>query len=278
MRAVATRSDPRPIGIMDSGAGGLTVVKEVRRVLPNESILYFADAGRLPYGPRPAEEVRTFVYQIVKFLVAKGAKAVVLGCNTATAHALDYVREKVDVPVIGVIDAGVRALASFPVRAAGLIATEGTVRSGAYQRIIKERLPGVEVVAEACPDFVPLVEGGLVDREGIERAVENHTRVFRKTKIDALILGCTHFPLLRPWLEAALPGVRMVDPARETAEELKRVLEDMDLANVPSGDAESSGAELEFYTTGSVGNLERQIEVFLGITGARVHHVDLSML
>lgn len=278
MQSKARRGDPRPVGIMDSGAGGLTVLKEVRRVLPDEGILYFADAGRLPYGPRPAGEVRTFVHQIVKFLEGKGAKAVVLGCNTATAHALEYVREKVEVPVIGVIGPGVRALASSPVRTAGLIATEGTVRSGAYQRAIKERLQGVEVVAEACPDFVPLVEAGLVDREGISRAVENHAQIFRKTNVDALIMGCTHFPLLRPWLEAALPGVRMVDPARETAEELKRVLEDMDLANTPRGDGESPAGELEFYTTGSVGDLERQIEVFLALTGVRVHHVDLSML
>ncbi|MBE3519880.1 MAG: glutamate racemase [Firmicutes bacterium] len=278
MQCQAKRGDPRPVGVMDSGAGGLTVVREVRRLLPCESILYFADAGRLPYGPRPPEEVRVFVYQIVKFLAGKGAKAVVLGCNTATAHALDYVREKVEVPVIGVIGPGVRALASSPVRTAGLIATEGTVRSGAYQRAIKERLPGVEVIAEPCPDFVPLVEAGLVDRQEIQRAVENHVQVFRKTKIDALILGCTHFPLLRPWLEAALPGVRMVDPAQETAEELKKVLEDTGLANSPNGCAEPSGPELEFYTTGSAGDLQRQIEVFLGLTGARVHHVDLSML
>ncbi|HHY35366.1 MAG TPA: glutamate racemase [Firmicutes bacterium] len=278
MQCQAQRGDPRPVGIMDSGAGGLTVVREVRKLLPHESILYFADAGRLPYGPRPAEEVRTFVYQIVKFLSGKGAKAVVLGCNTATAHALEYVREKVEVPVIGVIGPGVRALASSPVRTAGLIATEGTVRSGAYQMAIKERLPGVEVVAEACPDFVPLVEAGLVDREEIERAVENHVQIFRKRNVDALIMGCTHFPLLRPWLEAALPGVRMVDPARETAEELKRVLENAGLANAPRGDTESSGAELEFYTTGSVGDLNRQITVFLGLAGARVHHVDISML
>lgn len=265
----------RPVGIMDSGAGGLTVLGEVRRLLPGESIIYFADAGRLPYGPRPAEEVRNFVFQVVRFLEGKGSKAIVLACNTATAHALDHVRRSTDVPVLGVIEAGVRALTPAPVRKVGLVATEGTVRSGAYQRAIRDRLPGVEVVAEACPDFVTLVEAGLVDREAIARSVEYHTRIFRETGVDALILGCTHFPLLRPWLESALPGVRLVDPARKAAEDVRDVLKGMKLARRLD---ECAGGQLEFYTTGSPEKLKKQIEVFLSLTGVPVRHVDPSML
>jgi len=277
MQAKTREGDSRPVGIMDSGAGGLTVVKEVRRVLPSEDILYFADAGRLPYGSRPPEEIRLYAWQVARFLVGKGAKAVVLGCNTATAHALEYVRERIEVPVIGVIGPGVRALASSPVRKAGLIATEGTVQSGAYQRAIKELMPGVEVVARACPDFVPLVEAGLVDQEAISESVERHAATLRDAKVDALILGCTHFPLLKPWLEAALPGVRMVDPAGETAEELRQTLERMNLTATSDNTRPGTG-RLEFFTTGSPQDLQKQVQVFLGLYGITVIHVDLAVL
>ena len=213
--------DPRPIGVFDSGVGGLTVLAELRRRLPDESTLYLGDNARAPYGPRPPGEVRSFALESARWLAAQDVKLLVIACNTATAHALEEIRAAVDVPVIGVVRPGA-LMASAATRAGhvGVIATAGTVGSGAYERAILEANPAIEVTQQACPDLVPLVEAGLAGTPEANRAVEHYLgQLFAAdAAIDTLLLGCTHYPILRPAIEAfAGPRVSVVDSAFTTA-------------------------------------------------------------
>ncbi|MEO8509897.1 MAG: glutamate racemase [Chloroflexota bacterium] len=213
--------DPRPIGVFDSGVGGLTVLAELRRRLPAEPTLYLGDNARAPYGPRPPGEVRTFARESARWLAAQDVKLLVIACNTATAHALEGIRAAVDVPVIGVIRPGA-VMASAATRAGhvGVIATAGTVGSGAYERAILEANSAIEVSQQACPDLVPLVEGGHAGTPEAKQAVERYLgQLFEADPaIDTLLLGCTHYPILRPSIEAvAGPRVSVVDSAFTTA-------------------------------------------------------------
>ena len=213
--------DPRPIGVFDSGVGGLTVLAELRRRLPDESTLYLGDNARAPYGPRPPGEVRSFALESARWLAAQDVKLLVIACNTATAHALEEIRAAVDVPVIGVVRPGA-LMASAATRAGhvGVIATAGTVGSGAYERAILEANPAIEVTQQACPDLVPLVEAGLAGTPEANRAVVHYLgQLFAAdAAIDTLLLGCTHYPILRPAIEAfAGPRISVVDSAFTTA-------------------------------------------------------------
>ena len=213
--------DPRPIGVFDSGVGGLTVLAELRRRLPAEPTLYLGDNARAPYGPRPPGEVRSFALESARWLAGQEVKLLVIACNTATAHALEEIRAAVEVPVIGVIRPGA-VMASAATRAGqvGVIATAGTVGSGAYVRAILDANPAIEVTQQACPDLVPLVEAGEASTPEANRAVERYLgELFAAAPaIDTLLLGCTHYPILRPSIEAfAGPRVSVVDSAFTTA-------------------------------------------------------------
>ncbi len=215
------RSDPRPIGVFDSGVGGLTVLAELRRRLPAESTLYLGDNARAPYGPRSADEVRSFTLESVAWLLAQDVKLLVLACNTATAQALPMVREVAAVPVLGVVRPGaLSAAASTRVGRVGVIATAGTVASGAYPTAIGEADPALIVTQLACPQLVPMVEAGELDGPVAEVTVNGYlTELFAMDReIDTLLLGCTHYPLLRPLIERLTgPGVAVVDSAVTTA-------------------------------------------------------------
>jgi glutamate racemase len=218
---VPLTGDPRPIGVFDSGVGGLTVLAELRRRLPAEPTLYLGDNARAPYGPRPPGEVRTFALESARWLAAQDVKLLVIACNTATAHAFEEIRAAVDVPVIGVIRPGA-VMASAATRAGhvGVIATAGTVGSGAYERAILEANSAIEVSQQACPDLVPLVEGGHAGTPEANQAVKRYLgQLFEADPaIDTLLLGCTHYPILRPSIEAvAGPRVSVVDSAFTTA-------------------------------------------------------------
>ena len=213
--------DSRPIGVFDSGVGGLTVLAELRRRLPAESTIYLGDNARAPYGPRPADEVRAFTLESVAWLLGQDVKMLVLACNTATAHALPLVREVATVPVLGVVRPGaVAAAASSRAGHVGVIATAGTVASGAYAAAVGEADPGLTVSQLACPDLVPMVEAGELSGPVAETTVRGYLdELFgADPQIDTLLLGCTHYPLLRPVIEeVAGPGVAVVDSAFTTA-------------------------------------------------------------
>ncbi len=218
---MAERSDPRPIGVFDSGVGGLTVLAELHRRLPGEPTLYLGDNARTPYGPRPAAEVARFTLEAVDWLLGQDVKLLVLACNTATAQALPDVRRRSQVPVVGVVRPGaVAAAAATRSRQVGVIATAGTVASGAYHDAIVEADAAIEVAQLACPELVPMVEDGILDGRRAESVLRAYLEPLRAShrSMDTLLLGCTHYPLLRPSIERILgPDVAVVDSAFTTA-------------------------------------------------------------
>ena len=221
----------RPVGVFDSGIGGLTVANEIMRQLPGESIIYFGDTARVPYGPKSPDTVCRYSREIARFLRQQDVKAIVIACNTATAHALHALRDELPVPVVGVVDPGARAA----VRASdgghiGVIGTAGTIRSGAYERAIRALDPDARITARACPLFVPLVEEGWTDHPVTQAVAREYLRPLVDADIDTLVLGCTHYPLLKSLLCRELgAGVRLIDSAAETAAEIGRVLRERDM-------------------------------------------------
>lgn len=242
------RSLRRPIGIIDSGVGGLTVAKEVMRQLPNEKIVYLGDTARCPYGPRPSEEVQLFTWQMTHFLLRKNIKMLVIACNTATAVVLDQIRDKLSIPVIGVIYPGARAaLKNSRNYNIGVIGTEGTVKSGAYETALKSINRRVQVSSLACPKFVPLVESGEYDGPLAKKIVIETLQPLYKHKLDTLILGCTHYPLLEPLIKNVVgKEVKVISSGDETAREMSTILHHNGIlaSNVEE-------PKHEFYTTGS---------------------------
>ncbi|MCA1587587.1 MAG: glutamate racemase [Chloroflexi bacterium] len=218
---MAQRSDPRPIGVFDSGVGGLTVLSEIQRRLPAESTVYLGDNARTPYGPRPADEVRRFTLEAVEWLLAQDVKLLVLACNTATARALDPVRDRAPLPVVGVVRPGaVSAAAATRSGRVAVIATAGTVESGAYPAAIIEAEPSTHVAQLACPELVPMVEAGVLDGLRAESVLRAYLEPLLADNpgTDTLLLGCTHYPLLRPTIERVVgPDVAVVDSAFTTA-------------------------------------------------------------
>ncbi len=230
-RGPAVEARRRSIGVFDSGLGGLTVVKELVRRLPHESILYFGDTARVPYGTKSPDTIRRFSREAAHFLLSRDVKMIVVACNTATAHALAALAEETPVPVVGVIEAGARAAhhASESGRI-GVIGTPGTIGSGAYDRAVRALRPAVEVFAQACPMFVPLVEEGLADHEAARLLARDYLVPLQEMEIDTLVLGCTHYPALRTLIAEVMgPTVRLIDSGEETALDVARLLEEHDL-------------------------------------------------
>ena len=253
-RATSERSSA-PIGVFDSGLGGLTVAHAIMRQLPAESLIYFGDTARVPYGPKSPDTVRRYSREISAFLIEQGVKAIVVACNTATAHALPTLRDELDVPVIGVVEPGARAA----VRATrtghiGVIGTAGTIRSQAYVRAIHAEAPDSHVTALACPLFVPLVEEGWTNHEAAHLIAEEYLRPLVEDRIDTLVLGCTHYPLLKPLIgEIIGRSVRLIDSAEETAADTRRMLDESGLAATdgePSYRFISSDDPQQFLTLG----------------------------
>jgi glutamate racemase len=227
-----------PIGIFDSGVGGLTVARAIYERLPHESTIYFGDTARVPYGPKSPETVRRYSLEILHWLLGQGVKAVVIACNTSTAHALEALRAESPVPVLGVIEPGARAA----VKAAhggpiGVIGTAGTIKSDAYGRAIRARAPEARVEQRACPLFVPLVEEGWFDHRAAELAAEEYLAPLKAAHVGTLVLGCTHYPLLKPLLERVMgPAVTLIDSGQETAAVVADVLKREGL-EAPAGSA-----------------------------------------
>lgn len=223
----------RAIGVLDSGVGGLTVFQEINRRLPHEKIVYFGDTARMPYGPRSDEEVRGFALQIIDFLLNQEIKMVVVACNTATAAGLPFYRAQCKIPVMGVIEPGVRAAIDHSRSGRiGVIGTAGTIRSSAYEKALQEACPGLHIVTRPCPLFVLLVENDLVDTPEAEKVALEYLAPFKEAAIDTLILGCTHYPLMSGLIQQTVgPGVKLVNSAEAIASDVEAILTERQLHN-----------------------------------------------
>lgn len=237
-----------PIGVFDSGVGGLTVAREIMRNLPKEDIVYFGDTARVPYGSKSKDNIIRYSRQIIHFLQTKGVKAIVIACNTASALALDTVKHEFDIPIIGVVEPGARAaLAVTENKKIGVIGTEATVRSSMYEKIIEGINPEVSVIGKACPLFVPLVEEGFKKHQVTDEIIDYYLASLKQSDIDALILGCTHYPLLRSKIKEYVgEKITLVNPAYETAMDLKRILQEMEMENP---DIEGDHGSYSFYVS-----------------------------
>lgn len=222
-----------PIGVFDSGVGGLTVVREIMRQIPNEKIIYFGDTARVPYGSKSQETVTRFSEQIVRFLRTFQVKTIVVACNTASAYALETLEKNIDIPIIGVVKPGAKAAAEVTRnKKIGVIATEATIGSKIYSQYIQQISSDVEIYGKACPLFVPLVEEGLLQDPVTDEIARRYLAELIDIDIDTLILGCTHYPLIRSTLQRIIgDSVTLVNPAYETALELKRLLGSMNMLN-----------------------------------------------
>jgi glutamate racemase len=258
--------DERPIGVFDSGLGGLTVVRALLDLLPGEDVVYFGDTGRFPYGPKPAEDVLKYSLEITDLLLERRVKMIVVACNSASAAALEQLRDRLDVPVVGVIEPGVRAA----VRATrsgrvGVIGTVGTIGSGAYQRAAHEVAPEIALTCAACPGFVEFVESGDVDSDQVHVLAERLLAPIRDAEVDTLVLGCTHYPMLaRTISDVVGPEVVLVSSADETAFEVRASL------SVAAGTPTTDDRRVSFITSGDIGIFRRLGARFLGPEVERV--------
>jgi glutamate racemase len=262
-------SDPRPIGIFDSGIGGLTVLASVQRRLPGERYIYLGDTARLPYGTKSAETVVRYALRAADFLAGHGIKMLVVACNTASAAALPALEQAMTVPVIGVVTPGARVAVALTSGSVGIIGTESTVASGAYLRAVHALRPEVEVVARACPLFVPLAEEGWWDHPVTREVARLYLEPFTGGRVDTLILGCTHYPLLRGAIAATVGDrVRLVDSAEAIAGEVAEVV-------ARSGMASPAAGGLRLLVTDAAARITRIARLILPEVAVSLELVDL---
>lgn len=264
------------IGFLDSGVGGLTVVGEALRQLPNESIIYIGDNARCPYGPRPEHEIRAFTNQLVDYLMQKDIKMLVIACNTATAVCLDDIRQHLDIPVLGVIDPGVRAANKYSVNGnIGILGTEGTIKSEMYQDLLFRKNDKLNLTSLACPGFVPLVESGEYHTPLAKKVVNQTLLPLQNKKLDTLILGCTHYPLLKETIQQAMgEDVHLVDSGQESVSDVATML---DYLGISESSTNQEPSERIFYTTGSAALFKQTAEEWLG-TEIDVERVPITEL
>jgi glutamate racemase len=258
-------SDPRPVGIFDSGVGGLTVVRAVLDLVPGEPVMYFGDTARAPYGPRDVEEIRTFAREIAAFLLERDVKMLVVACNAIESNAIEDLSG--NVPLVGVIEPGVRAaLRTTRNGRVGVIGTEATIASGAYPRAVAAEDGGVELVSAACPAFVPHVERGDTTSPELLSAARGYLAPLQDAGVDTLILGCTHYPLLSGLLQRVMgPEVVLISSAEETAKDVYAALLDGGLLR-----DDGPAPEHEFLCSGDPGSFRALAARFLGPESARV--------
>lgn len=254
-------SSRRPIGIFDSGVGGLTVARSVRKVLPLEDIIYFGDTARVPYGNKSKETIDRFSREIVDFLIGKKVKAVVIACNTASSFSQSFLQRKYDIPIMGVISPGVRKAVSISKNnKIGIIGTEATVSSGAYEKELSKRYgKEFKMFSASCPLFVPLVENRMTSGEITTLAAEKYLTALKKNGIDTLILGCTHYPMLKKVISNVMKGVHLVDSSEAVAEEVRNVLLLKGLASRPP----RGKGKMICYVSDAPGNFKKISGMFL---------------
>lgn len=261
-----------PIGIFDSGIGGLTVAKAVAKALPNEDIIYFGDTARVPYGIKSEETVRLYALQITDFLISKGVKMILIACNTVSASAKEQIIEKANgIPVLDVINAGTQAALKNPeTKHVGVIGTLATVNSQAYVQSIIAQNAALTVTQQACPLLVPLAEEGWIDNEVAYKTLENYLDIFNNTSIDALILGCTHYPLFKDVIPNILhsKSIKIIDSAESIATTAHQKLQDLDALN-------KHGGKFDCYVSDRPQRFQELAERFLG---RKVDNVYVSQL
>ncbi|HZG35153.1 MAG TPA: glutamate racemase [Gaiellaceae bacterium] len=267
--------DSRPIGVFDSGVGGLTVLHECLVTLPHEDFLYLGDAARLPYGPRPLDELRRFAHEIAAYLEARDVKLIVVACNSATAAALPELQTELHVPVLGVITpeahAAVQATRN---RRVGLLATQATVRAGRYPELVRALDAGVEVLPVACPELVTLIESDDPYGEATVAAVRAYAAPLKEYGVDTVVLGCTHYPLIRPILQRVFGrDVTLVFSADETAREVAETL-----ARKRIGNNATREGSYRFLTTGDPASFRTMGRRFLQLPIEEVEHVEIETL
>lgn len=262
----------QPIGIIDSGVGGLTVAKEVMRQLPNENIVYLGDTSRCPYGPRLEEEVRAFTWELTNYLLTKDIKMLIIACNTATAVGLEEIRNELSIPVLGVISPGARAaIKQTENQIIGVIGTMVTVKSRAYETALKEINKHVVTHSLACPKFVPLVESGELGGPLAEKIVSQTLQPLKSLDMDTLILGCTHYPLLEPLIKQVMgERVKVINSGDETAREASTILHHYKMLNTSQEEVNH-----QFYTTGSTAIFSQIASSWLNIPVRNVERVTL---
>lgn len=260
-----------PIGVIDSGVGGLTVVKELMKRLPAEPIVYIGDDARCPYGPREAQEVLEFTMEMVTALSEMGIKLLVIACNTATAVALQEIQKRFDFPVVGVIQPGARAaVKASQTNEITILGTAGTVNSKAYNRAIEALEPGATVHSLACPPFVPIVESGKYRTAEAKRVVEETLTPLQTSSFDTVILGCTHYPLLEEHIQNHFGnGVNIISSAIETVVDVERELREQNLLA-----AEDLPPSIRFFTTGPTEKFRPIVEDWLGIEQPNVSAIQ----
>ena len=265
-----------PLGVFDSGVGGLTVAREIMRQLPQERIIYFGDTARVPYGSKSRETVTRYSRQIVHFLLEKGVKAIVVACNTASAFALEAIQGEIPVPIIGVVKPGAKVAAETTENGIiGVIGTEATISSQLYTRVIHQHNPHAVVIGKACPLFVSLVEEGWLKDPITVAVAERYLESFLASDMDTLIMGCTHYPLLRSTLRGILGDkVHLVNPAYETARSLKELLEEHHILN----DGQGAPQEIrhQFYVSDAAEKFKNFASSILPceIKEARLVHIE----
>lgn len=256
----------QPIGILDSGIGGMTVLKRALDKLPNEDFIFICDQKNLPYGSKTKDEIINFTRKMVNFLISKNVKTIVFACNTATAEALDTIQSEIDIPLIGVIKSGSTAAIELGKKRIGLIATQATIKSKRYEEEIKALNENVEVISKATPDFVPMIESGVIDKNIIAKNLE----YFDNKNIDGLILGCTHYPIIEKEINDYFDdNVKIIDPSFNVVKILSESLKKSD------NEADNK-QKVSFYTTKDNLNLNNSIEKILNIKDAQAQEVILG--
>lgn len=262
-----------PIGVIDSGVGGLTVVKEMLKILPNEKIIYIGDTARCPYGPRPAHEVIAYTFDMAEALKKKQIKLLVIACNTATAVALDRLQEMMPFPVIGVIFPGARAaIKATKTHEIAVLGTAGTIQSGAYEKAISALSSSASIIPLACPKFVPVVESGEYEGPIARKVVEESLVPLKDKKFDTVILGCTHYPLLSSFIKETVgPEVNVLSSGEETVRDIQDILDYHGITRT-----EHTPVQPVFYTSGSVSLFSKIVSRWLSLDEADVRPISFN--
>ena len=264
-------SDQLPVGIFDSGVGGLTVMKEITKLLPDENIIYLGDTARVPYGTRSPETVTRYSFKNTRFLMSKGIKILVVACNTSSAVSLDFLRDEIPVPVIGVVEPGAKAaVAATTTKKVAVIGTDATINSGAYERAIRALDDSITVTGVACPLFVPIIEEGWIRGDVVTLTAEKYLSSVKHNSVDSLVLGCTHYPMIKNVIKDIV-NIPLIDSAVETAKEVNRILKGENMLRSNKGKVTR-----EFFVTDSPEKFTNTGKRFLGHDISDISKINLE--
>ncbi len=266
-----------PIGIFDSGLGGLTVLSAIRKKMPFENLIYFGDTARVPYGSKSKETIIRYSLEILDFLLKKNVKMVVVACNTASSHALESLRAKSPIPIIGVVEPGIDALFRNTgiIKKAGVIATRSTVNSHSYVHALRKKNDDIFLYQKACPLFVPLIEEGFANKSVTEMVIREYLEEFNREDIRHIILGCTHYPLIKEAILRIYPHFELIDSSTETSETVFRKADELNLLNEENRSAGRNGS-IEIYASDLTESLEELRRMFFGESIDKMEKVSLQ--